>query len=793
MSDQTVSAPSAWLETGSGDAAPHWQDVLRYFHLSRDLGHTPAPEQLRNFSGTAESDLPGRWPLDALPFVLPNAEWQRLADGLVQRATLLNGIIADVYGAKTLLSQYGLPPALIYANPRYLAPLADYSTRDNVFLNLVGFDLGRFSDGSWRVLADCTEAPEGLGLCLENRILSHRALGPLFQSMQTIRLASFFSAMAANMVQQPVAPNSGISVILSPGPNAPGYYEHVYLGQYFGFPVVESADLTVRGTSLQLKTLEGLKTVRTVWRCTDSMDCDPLYLNSSSSDGVPGLVHVARDRVVHIANALGSGLVENNAFMSFMPGLCEFLLNEELKLPSVATWWCGQAAATADALDQPMALSFGPAFARPGFLDATNADYTALFAPPAKLDHSVVARAPIELSHAPYFDADDKLQHGPVTLRLFVAHTAKGYQLMPGGIARVTTDQGDRLKDVWVHGSALAPIEFPARVKAQSLYSDRDLPSRTADDLYWLGRYLERCEGSARAFRCLARRVAEPGADDGLLVSRTVIDLLVALETVTPSRARSVLAELRQASSAGGAPFALNLNHHVSDGLASSLQSIRGLASQIRERLSADAWRIFQTLPSQFHSPADLDGLLDGLSALNGLIMENMTRGYGWRLLELGRRLERAQFVLHALGKMVTEEPTPERLYLLLELTDTAITYRSRYQALPVLEHVLHLLMLDQANPRSVVYQIKRLRTVMEEMPLDQQKEGLSESQRILLSAFHELTLAEAGKLADIVSRAGNRTQLRRILKRLETTLSTLSELVTDTYFSHTTGSGQAR
>lgn len=787
-------------ELGRGHLPQHWRQVMAFFAGSQERTGTSKPEELRSEMLVRDLDVQRPTRLDPLPFTLPAAEWQILERGLTQRASLLNRITADLYGNRTLLNVGGLPPALVFGNRRFLLPMYNYRCANNEYLQLIAFDIGRSPDGLWRVLADWTEAPEGLGMCLENRVLAGQALPELFQQLQAHRLAPFFRAFAQHLTHCAEDTTAdGITVIMSPGPEHPSYFEHAYLGQYFGFPVVEGADLTVRGQSLHLKTLEGLKPVGSVIRHAPATQCDQLYLDPHSSQGAAGLANIARNGHVHVTNALGSGVLENDAFMSFLPGLCETLLGEALLMPSLATWWCGQPDAQSFVTANTANLHIGPAFDRPELFASAIDEYQqpredTQDASPAPYD--VVGRELINLSHAPYVDGAGHIAAGPTVLRLFVGMTASGYRLMPGGIARVATTDGEISKDIWIERSAVAPLQAGVAAGTQSRRSDRDLPSRTADDLFWLGRYLERCEGAVRAYRCLFSHVYEGSSEDQQILTQTVAELLVDMQMLSAQQARQ-LTQAPARSPLGREWWTVLFNPQSNVGLLQLLEHIQRLASQVRERLSGDAWRMFTALSQiplqqrwRLGNISDalslMDQLIERLSGLNGQIQENMTRSYGWRMLELGRRLERGQFGLQAMDKLVTQTTSSTYMYLLLDLCDSAITYRARYQNVPTLENLLHLLLLDDTNPRSMIYQIGQLQKVMAEMPLEQDNDGLSASQRILLIAFHELTLAEPTKLANVVSKAGNRTQLRRVLRHLDGTLKTLSELVTATYFAHT-------
>jgi len=793
----------AFDELGHGHIPAHWRQIMDFFTRSEDLSGTAQPEHLRNEMLVRDLDVQRPTRLDPLPFTVAGAEWQQLETGLTQRASLLNQITADLYGPKTLLNVGGLPPALVFGNPRFLLPMYNYRASNSEYLNLIAFDLGRSPDGQWRVLADWTEAPEGLGMCLENRILAGQTFPALFQASRTERLAAFYSAYSQHLATRAatITPE-GITVIMSPGPDHPNYFEHTYLGQYFGFPVVEGADLTVRGQTLQLKTLEGLKPVGSVIRFTQGNHCDQLYLDPRSKDAVAGLAHIVRGGRVHVANSLGAGVLENDAFMSFLPSLCESLLGQELSFPSLATWWCGQPNEQNYVNANLNNLHVGPAFRRPELFAS---EITAFEQAGEKFDaqanttepYNRVGRELINLSHSPYISENGQILAGPTVLRLFVGMTEQGYRLMPGGIARVATTTGEISKDIWVSSDHVTDIAAPAVSRpVEARRSDRDLPSRTADDLFWLGRYLERCEGAVRAYRCLFSHVVDGSTEDQQILMRTVVQLLVDLDMISPAQARQ-LNQTQATPIVGKEWWTVLFNPESNVGLFKLLNNIYRLANQVRERLSADAWRMFSALaqtPQQQRwrlghvndALSLMDQLIEKLSGLNGQIQENMTRSYGWRLLELGRRLERGQFGLRVMGELVSHTSNSTYLYVLLDLSDSAITYRARYQNVPTLENLLHLLLLDDTNPRSMIYQISQLQKVMAEMPLDQSNEGLSDSQRILLIAYHELILAEPAKLANVISKAGNRTQLKRILSRLNTTLVKLSEMVTATYFAHT-------
>jgi uncharacterized circularly permuted ATP-grasp superfamily protein/uncharacterized alpha-E superfamily protein len=781
---------------GENGFRPHWAPLVDY--LRTDAGVPLQPP-------TSEGTRP--WELDTLPLLLDPGEWQVLERGLLQRAELLNTIVRDIYGPQKVLRNFGLPPALIFANPEYLVPCKGYGAPDGTYLHLLAFDLGRSPDGQWRVLSHRTEAPIGLGFALENRINTARLFPDLLDEARIVRLAGFYRQLADKFSDQGArAGGDGLVVILSGGSAQPSYAEHTYLGQYLGFPVVEGADLTVRDGRVFLKTLNGLKPVATIVRQIESSACDPLQLLHSSMTGTAGLLHAAATGRVAVANAIGSGVAENEALMSFLPGLCQSLLGEELVLPNVATWWCGQPREARYVMDNLEHIVLRDAFQRKPLVSSSVAAYMSPVLPTANIDelqkaiaeqpYNFVGKEIIRLSTAPYWSNKDTLQAAPVTLRLFVGATPDGYQLMQGGLARIATDRGDLSKDVWVSGASTQPGSPRRTVNVVSRASDQDLPSRTGDDLFWLGRYLERTEGAVRTYRSLLRYVAE-GGDAHALESEILTGVLVTLGHLSARRAQRAMQEGRNAVEQE--LWHILFDPESVDGLAKLLGNVHRTAEQVRERLSRDAWALFQRLDQtqhlrwRVHTINDamqlLNDLVMRLSAVSGQVADNMTRSYGWRLLDLGRRIERIRHSVKVIRELCAAEhpgPTTSRLDLLLDIQDSVLTYRTRYQNAPHLIGVLDLLLLDGANPRSVAYQVERITRHVQQMPLEDTSTGLSESQRTIYAIHNDLALADVNRLSNVVSKKGMRTHLQRLLKRTETGTDHLSDLINKTYFEHT-------
>ncbi len=463
------------------------------------------------------------WELDPLPLLFDKPAWQALAEALAQRALLLNLVLADVYGPQRLVREGVLPPAIVFEHPGYLLPCHGITPPDGAFLCLYAAHLARQPDGQWLVITDRTQGPSGTGYTLENRIAVSRALRNDFEMLHIERLAPFFIALRERLVL--LAPGQRENprvVLLSPGVRSPTSFEDGYMARYLGYTLVEGADLTVRGNAVYLKTLGGLLPVDVILRRIPDGDCDQLELEPNSPFGTAGLVQSLRDGAVVVANAIGSGFLEAPALAAFLPAACRLLLDEDLRCPSVPTWWCGNS----DDLKYVEAnlehLIVRHALKRRGSPPIAAGKLTSdqqrqLMEQIRRRPEHYVAQQPVERSTAPVWKGRG-VQPGRLELRTFAVFGKDGYQIMPGGLARVfespqtigeSMAAGQTSKDVWVLSDG--PVE-PVSLLRQSAKlvelrrSGADLPSRVADNLFWLGRHAERAEAIVRHLRsCIVR------------------------------------------------------------------------------------------------------------------------------------------------------------------------------------------------------------------------------------------------------------------------------------------------
>jgi uncharacterized circularly permuted ATP-grasp superfamily protein/uncharacterized alpha-E superfamily protein len=734
------------------------------------------------------------WPLSHVPLVITGAEWQTIAAGVAQRAQLLSGLLEDIYGPGKMIANGLLPASVVTGSPDYLRPLQ--GAPGGGTLQLYAVDLGRGPDGRWWVLQDRTQAPSGTGYALENRLALSRAFPDMFRTMNIERLAAFFQGFRAGLVARSKRVEPRIC-LLTPGPLNESYFEQTYLARYLGFLLVEGGDLVMREGRVHVRTIAGLKRADVIWRRIDGDFADPLELNASSALGVAGLVQAVRKGNVHVANGLGSGVVEARALMGFLPALGQRLLGESLILPNVATWWCGQPRERAAVLERFDEMSIAPAFRSAGggldsgpvvVADLPAAEKEALRRRIEARGMDYVGQEVVRLSTTPVFQ-NGRLQPRPMTLRVFAAATPDGWKVMPGGFCRISDERdaravsmrsGVRSSDVWVTSDA--PVEQVSLLPAPDRITIRritgTLPSRAADNLFWLGRYLERTEATLRLVRALLGRLIDTDPTQGRNETlKRLANLLVAWGASPGGRGQTP---------AGQASAALHALDQYGSAI-STMREARRTASVIRERLSIDAWRLFGDMqeqltleagrePSEGEAYEIADRALKSLAAFSGLSQENMVRGPGWRFLDIGRRLERGIATCRFARHFAETNAPGDALDALLDLTDSQITYRSRYLLGASLQPVLDLVMLDPYNPRSVAFQIDRLDTEIRDLPSLTEDGMLEAPRRLILKLAAECRTAEAARLD------------RTSILLFEQLLMGVSSAIADRYFLQNSG-----
>ena len=760
---------------GDGRLRAHWRPLLAMLaalggdEINRRCA--AADRYLRNsgvfyrvYEDAAGIERP--WPLSHIPLIIEPGEWQELEAGLSQRAELLEAVLADAYGPSTLTGEGRLPAALIAGNPEFLRPLVGIAPRGGAHLRFYAVDVGRGADGRWWVLNDRAQAPSGAGYAIENRLALSRAMPDIYRTAKVERVAPFFQAFQAELFSLN-RQDDARTCLLTPGPMNETYFEHAYLARYLGLLLVDGNDLIAREDGVFIRTVSGLRRTEVLLRRVDADFADPLELNAASRLGVAGLLQAVRDGKIVVVNSLGAGLIEARAMLAFLPALAPAVLGTDLKIPNVATWWLGRAdvrEAMIKKLDgMVVASAFTESFAdgRPGgeivgaALDAAQRGKLIQAIRDRGIDY--VVQEAVTLSSMPVW-RDGRLQPRPFTLRLFLAKVGERWQVMPGGFVRiaagddahaVSLQRGAATADAWVltHGPVGDTTLLPTPERMQVQRASGLLPSRAADNLFWVGRYVERAEATLRLTRAMINRSAE--ADDAAAVIAAIGALLAAWDALPEAAppasavnmARTVLS---QSDLAGSLPYLVG--------------AARSAASLIRDRFSPDAWRAISDLAAMIgaglpQAPAEsaiaerVDAALRIIASLSGLAQENMTQLAGWRFLELGRRIERALLTCR-LARAFAEAGAPDGgLDVLLELADSQISYRQRYVMVAALAPVVDLVMLDPNNPRSVVFQLDRIETHLGALPKRNSNGRLSPVQQIAASIATRLRTADVAEI----------------------------------------------
>lgn len=683
--------------------------------------------------GGPDSSAERDWPLSHMPVLIDETEWAAISDALKERADLLEYVAADLYGDNTLVANGHLPPLLVAENPEWLRPLVGVAPRSGHFLHFVAFDIGRGPEGEWWVLVDRTQAPSGAGFALENRIATARIYSEHYGRAHVHRLAGFFRRFRDALHGLRASEDSRVG-ILTPGPLNDTYFEHAYIARYLGFMLLEGEDLTVRDGQVMVRTVAGLKPISVLWRRLDANWSDPLELVEESRLGTAGLLGALRAGSVTMINALGAGVLETRALMAFLPRIAEAVNGRPLLMPNVATWWCGQPAERDYVAQNAGRMRLSDAFAtRMAFDPGSIGEPDAQQSGPGLADRlayegaRLVGQETVTLSTTPAFDGH-VLAPRPMTIRVFLARTEDGWQVMPGGFARVgramdmsglAIQSGGAAADVWIVSDRPVPVDtMLAKPDAPFVRQQPGtLPSRAADNLFWLGRYVERAENTIRHVRAYHQRLAETGSE-----SSPVIDLLGEfLETLDVER-----------------------DERFPTGIAETLGAASAAAGQVRDRFSVDGWMALADLNktvrgmAQTAQPGDdmaraMSVLLRKISGFTGLVHENMYQFTGWRLLSIGRALERAAALAQHLAVFADEDAPEGGLDLAVEIADSAMTYRRRYDVGTNRATVIDLLVLDPLNPRSVLYQINEIAEHIEFLPGVAPGKQLTEPQRAAL------------------------------------------------------------
>ncbi len=806
------------MADGHGNAKQHWRGIMgAMFGMGREALGTRAAMLERAFveegiTAMLPGDQPTNWRCDPVPLPLSAAEFAGLEAGLGQRARLLEAILRDLYGPQDLLAEGLLPTDLVFGNPQFLRPCRSSEIRrHDRHLHFYAADLLRGPDGAWRVLADHTSQASGIGYALENRRILSRVVPELFQSQKIRPLRPFLEQCADSLQALSPADDAGVA-LLTPGHQDPLWFEHVLLSREFSIGLVEGGDLTIRGGHVFLKTLRGLQRIGVLFRRMRGDHADPLELNGHG--GTPGLLEAVRAGTVRVVNDVGSALVEAPGIAAFLPALARRLLGEDLRMPSQATVWLGEGAVVRTVLRDLEGWIIRPATdgsaapVRPTLLSTEERAALAarMAAHPARYA-AAVAPTP---SVAPCLGPNG-LEPRPVALRMFLAFDGTEWRALPGGLARVLSEEdalAARLprdavsKDVWVIADEAVPLQSGFGLATPTLAIRRtagDLPSRVADNFYWFGRYLERMEEAARLQRAMITRLLRPSPSPRELAEMQLLSACLSTAGMMQREDATVLSGSMVASAV---MRAFRTPAAGQGGMRALMGRVSGQVDQLRDRLTGEVHAVLSRFRRELGEamrllPPDADPraleqaslltsrVLEFAAAVAGLAAENMVRGGGRLFLDFGRRIERAQAILSQVAQVLDQPHAatqPGRievgLRLALELRDSVITYRARYLAVLQPAPALDLMLADEGNPRGLGFQLSAIRDLLR---------GLSEDGDSLVSALDPLSQEASAIIRDVLAARDQNVAAAYLpprLRALEGAIGELSDRVSRRYFA---------
>lgn len=808
--------------SAGGGIRSHWHYLMRALN---DMGATELQRRREEaWRLIRENDVtyniygdPGGmgrpWKLDLVPLLIESEEWRTIEAGLMQRAELLNLLLLDLYGPRNLVRKGLVPAELVYGHPGFLYPCVNIPLAGTRALTFYAADLARDASGQINVLSDRAQAPSGTGYALENRLVISRVLPSLFRDSHTHRLANFFRNVrhALNRLSPRDSEEPNI-VLMSPGPANEAYFEHAYLANYLGYTLVEGGDLTVRDNRVWLITLEGLRPVDVILRRLDDSYCDPVELRDDSYLGVPGLTNAVRTGNVSISNPLGSGVLENPALLTLLPELSRYLLGEELRIPSVPTWWCGDHSQCEYALANLHKMVIKPVHPDIGFRfifgsESSKEQLNELRQRIKARPHHYVAQEAMSMSTVPVL-VKDGLKPRHTVLRSFLVSDEHDYMVMPGGLTRVSSEEnklvvsnqaGGISKDTWV--LATEPEKYVSLLterRQARLAPDKggEVPGRVADNMFWVGRYAERAEFISRLLR-LTLQFLETGESQDTVAFR---NLLIAVTNQTSTypgfTAEAAFDSFSKVESELLAVISADTN---SGSLAQTLNALLRSSRSVRDRLSSDTWRVINIIDEELRSLRriqpeclvdaldELDKLVTALTAFAGLTLENMTRGRSWRFMDTGRRLERALQITRLLQSTLVQVTGEDDQILLsdsmLTIVDSLMTYRRRYRYGIKIPELLELVIYDESNPRSLAYQLSIVEEHVARLPQQNASGNRSEIERLALETATLVRLADVNRLALANEETGRRETLESFLSVLNSRLPALADALTDTYF----------
>lgn len=759
--------------------------------------------------------LPGQWHLDGLPLVLDADDWDKLEAGVEQRSRLLDLVLRDLYGPRRALTSSILPPQLLFGHPGYIRAAQGIENPGRHQLFMHGCDVSRAADGSFMVNADWTQAPSGAGYALADRRIVANALPDVYERVGPRPISPFAQALRLALIDAaPETSEDPVVVVLSPGIHSETAFDQAYLASVLGFPLVESADLVVRDGKLWMRSLGTLKRVDVVFRRVDAEYADPLDLRPDSQLGVVGLVEAQRRGAVSVMNTFGSGILESPGLQRFLPQIAERLFGEKPLLRTPELYWGGIDKELSHILANIPSLLIKSSVGEEAIVgeELSTAERTELAARIKAAPWQWVGQELPQFSVAPTDHNSSGLSRSGVGSRLFTVAQSGGYAAMVGGMGYVLAPGGRayRLKtaaakDIWVRPHERAKTETLTVPSVELPSGARSMTSpRVLSDLFWMGRYAERAENTARLLIVTRERYHEYRYREDMEGSESVPVLLDALGKLTGTDAGSQGAFADVMDGAEHTLWSLTVDRHRPGSLAQSIEGLGLSTRSVRDQMSNDTWMVLgaveRALAEQSESPPDPNRgprvaddaqlaaahhqTLAGMLALSGVAAESMVHDAGWTMMDIGKRIERGLSLTSLLRAALSAQRSPAAEQTIAESAliacESSVIYRRRNLGKITVATVAELVLFDGENPRSLVYQLERIRLDLRALP---GATGSSRPQRLVDEVSARLRRLDPTDL-EAVDADGCRTELVGLLDGMDKALRELSETITNTQLS---------
>jgi uncharacterized circularly permuted ATP-grasp superfamily protein/uncharacterized alpha-E superfamily protein len=754
-----------------------------------------------------------KWNLDPIPFVLKEEEWDKVTRGLKQRAKLLDLIFKDIYSEQKLLKDGIIPPEIIFSHKGFIPEIVGFKNKDYYSLKFYAADISRGPDGKFWLINDRTSAPSGLGYAIENRLTMNSIANELYPNINTKKLASFidgFKKMLKTSTKK--QQENPLIVLLTPGPHNETYFEHSYLSAFLDLALVQGEDLLARDNQIWLKNLNGLRKVDGILRRVDDRYCDPLELKNDSQLGVTGLLNVARNDNISIINPMGIGILENHGLNPFMKNICKYFLNEELILPQIATWWCGQESELEYVLKNITTLIIKK-------IDKTekvetyigknlmNQDIEKLKEKIKLFPQAYIGQEHINFSTVPSFTGNE-IEPRNAILRSFSYLGENGYEVMNGGLVRVAASKdslmfsGQKMgysKDLWILGTDDAKVINPL---SQRVYIDsklENISTKRAENLFWLGRYINRAIITSRMVRFSLKNMINihklEGLDNTNLISKILNNAITHLTMTYPgflelkdnTTINEMVSIIKDKTRVGSLTFTLNM-------LSNSNINVKNL-------LTIDAWRIFDKMHKNWYSYTmqknqpvrehinQINNLLIYLMAYKELIDESIFKEQGLILFDIGGKIEVSLLLVSKLRSLLTMKHEKMLQYevidSLLNSYESYNSYRAYYQSSLDLSNVIEFLIFNAKYPKSLIYIITELLGNLKELPKQKNSDYLSSCEEPIFKIYSKIKLSNPATLLKIDDKQFLYEELDSFLSEISVLLIKSSDELTNTYFSH--------